>query len=75
MSMPSDELYKDEPITFQDLAGISIHDALIFQKAIRARTGRLQGQKVKLRAEDELKGLDLTLSIYITEEVRKTEPI
>lgn len=73
MGMPSDELHKDEPITFLDFAGLSIHDALIFQKVMRARTGRLQGQKT--RAEDELRGIDLTLSVYIAEEVRKTEPL
>jgi hypothetical protein len=73
MSLPSDELHKNEPITFLDFAGISIHDALIVQKVMRARTGRLQGLKVK--AEDELRDIDLTLSIYITEEVRKTEPL
>lgn len=73
MAMPSDELHKDEPITFLDFAGISIHDALIFQKVMRARTVRLQGLKVK--AEDELRAIDLTLSIYIAEEVRKTEPL
>jgi len=73
MSLPSDELHKNDPITFQDLAGLSIHDALIIQKVIRARTGRLQGLKVK--AEDELRDIDLTLSIYVTEEVRKTEPL
>lgn len=73
MSLPSDELHKDEPITYLDLAGLSIHDALIIQKVIRARTVRLQGLKVK--AEDELKAIDLTLSIFITEEVRKTEPL
>lgn len=73
MGMPSDELHKDEPITFLDFTGLSIHDALIVQKVMRARIGRLQGQKVK--AEDELRDIDLTLSIFVTEEVRKTEPL
>jgi hypothetical protein len=68
--MPSDELHP--PLNYRDFAGISIHDALIFQKAIRARTGRLAGSKDK--AEDELSQIDLTLSIYITEEVRAAEP-
>lgn len=71
MALPSDELHKNEPITYLDLAGLAIHDALIIQKVLRARTIRLQGQKVK--AEDELRDIDLTLSIYIAEEVRKAE--
>lgn len=73
MGLPSDELHRNEPITFSDFEGLSIHDALIVQKVIRARTGRLQGLKVK--AEDELRDIDLTLSIFITEEVRKSEPL
>ncbi len=73
MALPSDELHKNEPITYLDLAGLSIHDALIIQKVLRGRTIRVQGLKVK--AEDELRDIDLTLSIYIAEEVRKTEAL
>ena len=69
--MPSDELHNPAPIIFKDFAGLTIHDALIVQKVIRMRAARLAGNKQK--AEDELNAIDLTLSIYITEEVRKGE--
>jgi len=69
--LPSDELHTTDPLTFQDFKGISIHDALIFQRAIRSRAARLKGNKQK--AEDELNQIDLTLSIYVTEEVRLGE--
>lgn len=69
--LPSDELHTSEPLSFQDFKGITIHDALIIQRAIRTRTGMLKGNKQK--AEDELRDIDLTLSIYVTEEVRLQE--
>lgn len=72
MGLPSDELHKDEALTFRNFKGISIHDALIVQKAIRDRAGRLKDKKIK--AEDELNAIDLTLSIFIAEEMRLQEP-
>ena len=72
MGLPSDDLHKSEPLSFKDFKGITIHDALIVQKAIRARADRLKNNKLK--AEDELKDIDLTLSIFIAEEMRLQEP-
>jgi len=72
MGLPSDDLHKSESLTFKDFKGLSIHDALIVQKAIRARAARLVNNKMK--AEDELKDIDLTLSIFIAEEMRLQEP-
>jgi hypothetical protein len=75
--MPSDELHAARPFMFPDFAGVSVHDALIFQKAIRARRDalvKIQGLKLKPDAL-ELGSLDIALSLYIVEEVRKTEDI
>lgn len=71
-NLPSDELHHAEPLTFKDFKGLSIHDALIVQKAIRTRASRLKNNKLK--AEDELNEIDLTLSIFIAEEMRLQEP-
>lgn len=73
--MPSDELHVTQPILFTEFEGISVHDALIFQNVIRARKDRLikvQGLKLKSDAL-ELGNLDIALSLYIVEEVRKAD--
>jgi hypothetical protein len=75
--MPSDELHAARPFMFTDFEGISVHDALIVQKAVRARRDALikvQGLKVN-RDVLELGALDIALSLYIVEEVRKNEEV
>lgn len=73
--MPSDELHKADPISIKDLEGVSIHDALIFQDAIRGRIARLksvQGQKIG-KDVTELTALNVEISLYVSEETRKME--
>jgi hypothetical protein len=75
--MPSDELHDSKPFMRNDFEGISIHDALIVQKAVRARMDalkKIQGLKIKPDVF-ELGSLDIALSLYIVEEVRKTEEV
>lgn len=75
MSLPSDELHKTAPVTPADFAGVGIHEALIFQKAMRARVNSLSnspGAKAK-NVSEELKAIDLTLSVYIAEEMGKAD--
>jgi hypothetical protein len=73
--MPSDELHpKSTPVTFKDFEGVSISDALKFQKVMRARSGSLENLGAKEKAiAGELITIDLALSVYITEEIRKQE--
>lgn len=75
MTLPSDGLHKTTPITFGGFAGISVQDALKFQKVIRARAERLKavsGIKVK-EPMKELNAIDLALSVYISDEISKQE--
>jgi hypothetical protein len=75
MTMPSDELHNIPPVSITDFSGISIQDALKFQKMIRARVALLvanTGMKSKA-ISTELKGLDVALSVYISEEIGKQE--
>lgn len=75
MNLPSDELHKTIPVTIKDFEGIGIHEALIFQEVIRARVNSLEnspGAKEKAII-GELKAIDLTLSVYVAEELRKQE--
>lgn len=75
--LPSDDLHNAAPILLTEFSGVSVHDALIVQRVIRARRDRLvkiQGAKVKPDAL-ELGMLDIALSLYIVEEVRKNEDV
>jgi hypothetical protein len=75
--MPSDELHAARPFMFPDFEGVSVHDALIVQKAVRARLDalkKIQGLKIKPDVF-ELASLDIALSLYIVEEVRKNEDV
>ena len=75
MTMPSDELHNIPPVSIADFSGISIQDALKFQKMIRARValfGANPGMKSKAITV-ELKALDVALSVYVSEEISKQE--
>lgn len=75
MTLPSDELHKTAPILFSDFSGISVQDALKFQKVIRARANALKAVSGKTIKEPikELGAIDLALSVYISEEIGKQE--
>jgi hypothetical protein len=74
MTMPSDELHpKSTPISFSDFSGISVHDALIFQRVIRARSLSLETTTKDRAIAGELVAIDLQLSVYIAEEIRKQD--
>lgn len=74
MTLPSHELHDAAPIFFTEFTGLSVHEALIVQKAIRARVNRLDAVIPKQKgAIVELKALDLQLSLYVVEEIRKGE--
>lgn len=75
MTLPSDELHKTTPISFVDFAGITVQDALKFQKVIRGRSERIKavsGDKIK-EPQKELNSIDLALSVYISDEISKQE--